>query len=1011
MKKYNKLLSVAVATAMGLSVNVSAQDQDEEEFLEEVLVTGTRASLKKSMEIKRDSFGVVDAISAEDIGKFPDTNLAEALQRITGVSIDRSLGEGNSVTVRGFGSDFNLVTFNGRQMPTSSLGDGASPPSGRSYDFANIASEGIAGVEVYKTSRASVATGGIGSTINIKTARPLDAPGFKATVGAKAVFDTTQNDSTEGTPEISGLFSNTFADDTFGVAVSASYQRRKASVNQANVGWRDGYLGSPDFAGEWGALPTDNSWNAWNSNVENRPGDTDVYEIPQNANYSIADIDRERVNGQMVLQYSPSDRLTGTVDYTYSQNEIEVRSSDVGVWFNHEYVDSAWTDGPVAGPIFYTENFGEPGVFPGHPYTDLSMGGSLAANQSENKSLGINLEFAATDRLSLELDYHDSSAESKPTNQYGSNMSVGTTVISLNQQTVNFENDIPVISFTDNGFDALDPANRKASGSAFRNAYQRSDIDQLQLSGSYDIDPDIFVSGKFADSIDFGVSMIGNEVQSAFGVLQTDSWGGLGSEADIPDDIFEFESLPDKFDGLSGANDPAMIQGFSTFNFERMVDLLESQFGICSNSWSGNNIEGTCLAEYTTDRLIKEDTVSAYVQFNNEFELMGRPANLTYGGRYEETEVDSTAQVPVRTGTSWVSDNESFILDEGETTTENVTADYSHFLPSLNFDMQPTENVKVRAAWSKSITRPTYNNLQGGRELAGLFRAANGDGSQGDPRLPPNESKNFDLSAEWYYGDTSYISLGYFNKKVKNFVGSDVRTDNAFDLRNPRLGARAMAAADAGAASIRQYILDPANLAEMEAISGVAGAGITYTGLNADGLHTGSIAGLDSDPLLDLRIAFPVSNDQTATLDGIEFALQHTFGESGFGGILNYTIVNGDFEYDNTQSFRESQFTLTGLSDSANLIAFYDKNGLQSRIAYNWRDEFLSGNGPNPFYTEAYGQFDANISYEIRDGLTLFGEAINLTGENRRGHRRSDNNVFFASPGEPRYMIGARYTY
>ena len=115
---------------------------------DDVVVTGIRASLRKSIDLKRDGQGVVDAISAEDIGKFPDTNLAESLQRITGVSIDRSNGEGQFVTVRGFGPEYNLVVLNGRQLPTSTIGDGNGAPGSRSFDFANLASEGIASLEV-----------------------------------------------------------------------------------------------------------------------------------------------------------------------------------------------------------------------------------------------------------------------------------------------------------------------------------------------------------------------------------------------------------------------------------------------------------------------------------------------------------------------------------------------------------------------------------------------------------------------------------------------------------------------------------------------------------------------------------------------------------------------------------------------------------------------------------------------------------------------------------------------
>ncbi|MGL4541692.1 MAG: TonB-dependent receptor plug domain-containing protein, partial [Polymorphobacter sp.] len=345
----------------------------------DIVISGIRASLAESMNIRRNAFGVVDAISAEEIGKFPDTNLAEALQRITGVSIDRANGEGSTVTVRGFGPEFNLVTLNGRSMPTSSLGDGASPPSSRSFDFANIAAEGISGVEVYKTGRASVASGGIGATINIKTRRPFEAPGLKGSASAKLVLDTSRNEGSPVTPEFSGVISDTFADDKFGILVSGTYQQRKASVNQANVGWRDGYLGSEN---NWGSLaqPGDPRY----ANITNRPGPNDVYAVPQNASYDLTDIDRTRINAQLALQWRPIETLVLTGDYTFSQNEVESRTSSVGIWFNHNDTSSAWTNGPVAGPLFYSEAFG-PSV---GGFTDLSYSGALASNKTTNNSFG-----------------------------------------------------------------------------------------------------------------------------------------------------------------------------------------------------------------------------------------------------------------------------------------------------------------------------------------------------------------------------------------------------------------------------------------------------------------------------------------------------------------------------------------------------------------------------------------------------------------------------------------------
>ena len=316
------LLAIGIASQPVLAQeSVTAQNEDDA-----IVVTGIRASLEQAQDIKRDAQGIVDAISAEDIGKFPDTNLAESLQRITGVSIDRASGEGSTVTVRGFGPEFNLVVVNGRQMPTSTLGDGFSAPSSRSFDFGNLAAEGVAGVEVYKSGRASLPTGGIGSVINIKLPRPLDRPGLRGSIGVKGVYDTSQLYGTDVTPEISGIVSKTFADDRIGILLAGSYQKRNGGQAQFTVGnWRPGYTGAEN---NWGTLaqPGDPRF----ANIENRPGPTDIYQVPQNAAYDFYDFQRERINGQAVLQFRPTDRLDVSLDYIFAQNTFDSRQSSIG---------------------------------------------------------------------------------------------------------------------------------------------------------------------------------------------------------------------------------------------------------------------------------------------------------------------------------------------------------------------------------------------------------------------------------------------------------------------------------------------------------------------------------------------------------------------------------------------------------------------------------------------------------------------------------------------------------
>jgi len=959
----------------------SAEIADGETLVQDtVVVTGIRGSLASSLATKRDADGIVDAITAEDIGKFPDQNLAESLQRITGVSVDRSLGEGSSVTVRGFGQDFNLVTFNGRMMPTSTLGDGASAPSSRNFDFGNLASEAISAVEVYKTSKASVPTGGIGATINIKTTRPLEASGMSATIAAKGVYDESSIGDPELTPEISGLYSNQFLDGRLGFALSGSYQERSGGVAQANVGWRDGYLGSSDFDGEWGALPQPGAWN-FIDGTTNRPGDTVSYEVPQNADYELAEFTRKRTNGQLTLQYDFFDNLRGTADYTYSQNQVELARSTAGIWFNHAFTNSAWTDGPVAGPLFYTEFLGN---------SDLSYSGALLANESENKSIGLNLEWAVNDKLNLVFDAHKSSAESKPGKKYGSSNSLGTAVLSIDNQTINFENDLPVISVVQNPAlpDLFSVSSILGTGSSFRNAYVKDDIQQARIYGSYEFDYSLI------DSVDFGVSVLENEYKSKYGFIQTDSWGGLGTSADYPDELWKAIALPGQFDGISGSGDPNMLQTMYRFNFADMVDLMESNYGICSSPFTGTPIEGTCLAVQDTDDVYLEEIFSAFVQYNNTFDVFGRDATLNAGLRYEETKITSRSLQPNPVGTNWIGFTEIGVTFSGQDTL-TVSGSYEHLLPSVDFAFEPLSNVKIRTAYSQTVTRPSYNNLRASLNIQPPFRPNEARAAQGNPSLEPYESENFDISGEWYYADDSYVSLAYFTKDVSNFIGTTEFDQTFAGLTNPAQGPRAEAAlvalgANATAEDIQNYIRT------------------NYPDTIGD---NGGILGQPDDPLFQIRTSIPFNNDQTLKYEGVEFAVQHMFADTGFGGIFNYTVALNADQFDNTQSYRTPQFVVTGWSDSANIIGFYEKNGFQARLAYNWRDMFLGGAGPNPFYTQDYGQLDGNVSYEFDNGVSIFAEGINITGEDRRGHRRSENNVFFMNNGQPRWAFGARYKF
>src|SRR5690554_4237002 len=397
-----KLIASAVASCVisGLSGTALAQD----DMLEEVVVTGIRASLERSMDIKRDSAGVVDAISAEDIGKFPDTNLAESLQRITGVSISRDNGEGSQVTVRGFGPGNNMVTLNGRAMPTASTNNGGGGDS-RAFDFANLASEGISGVEVYKTGKANMATGGIGATINIKTAKPLDNPGFVASVGAKAVMDTTNRTGDDVTPEVSGLFSWSNDSSTFGVALSASHQQRDSGTTGAFVnGW---------IIDTWDDANPARMWNNPDTEVVNAPDQGQLYARFEDIRYEFTNTERTRNNGQLTLQFAPTDDFTATVDYTFAENEIQEHLGQTGNWMQQgeRLQEIHFDDQAIATPIYAREIYLN-GIDEGYEQQWREQTNTL-------ESVGVNLEYKVNDSLTLKLDVHDSEMHSRGTGPHG----------------------------------------------------------------------------------------------------------------------------------------------------------------------------------------------------------------------------------------------------------------------------------------------------------------------------------------------------------------------------------------------------------------------------------------------------------------------------------------------------------------------------------------------------------------------------------------------------------------
>lgn len=1002
-------LSSAILTALFSATGAStAIAQDSEGVLEEVIVTGIRKSMEDNMNIKRNAVGVVDAVTAEDIGKFPDTNLAESLQRIPGVSIDRQNGEGSKVTVRGFGPGYNLVTLNGRTLPTATVGiigqrDNYTGGQGRSFGFENVAAEGVSGLEVFKTGQSLLPSGGIGATINIMTRRPLDSDDV-GSVAAKALYDSSSGDTT---PEFSGLYNWSNEEGTFGIGIFGSYSKRKsaAAIGQANdwvVRTADDFFSNTSIVRAGGDQ----------SNYVNAPEDGDLYAIPQDSRYDYSEIDRKRTNGQIVLQFNPSENLRMTADYTRVENkQTEMRAEQTN-WFATPFDQLVFDgEGPVSQALFMQEN--------NNGTKDIGFEQTNRATKETISSFGFDLEWDVADNQTLRFDAHSSKAKARPDNPLGHTatfVTFGAPVIV--QHSVDWSQGFPVQRYdwddsqrgNNNGvLDAGDLATQVQRSSTQQ---QDNEVNEYDLRYSFDWDTSSLVVG--ANYRDTDVYVVASTTQQDLG-----SWGMAN-----PGDVEQYApGMVESYCLACQFNDYPVGDAEIAF-MANAADL----FPIFQNAYPGNSVSMN-----TSENTVEENILALFAAYQVEFEAFGLPAQVNLGLRWEDTDVKAYAFQAVPTDVRWTADND-FVIDYSPDN-ENVegSGSYKHWLPNFDFRVDLTDNLVGRFSYSRTIGRVPYGSLfasttAGAPNRPTVLGGQTGGNSQ-NPALKPLSSQNLDVSLEWYYGEASYVSVGYFDKKVKNFLGTGVFNRPLFGLLDPTAGfpgSRSGLALDViddlGVDRSESHLFTLSAL--IDAYGDVGQAQAEFEANLVNGVlpqdYVDEIAGLydlsgDSlDPEMVFRVTQPI-NDEEASIDGWEFAVQHFFGDSGFGVAGSYTIVNGDVEADPGQDPNENQFALVGLSDTANFTFIYENYGFSARVAYNWRDTFLNatnqGGSRSPQYTDEYGQWDFNLSYDINDRWQVQLEGINVTGEDSLQYRRKEKMVVWAYELDSRYSLGVRYRF
>ena len=1021
--------------AAALAQTASANPGAEPPASDEVVVTGIRASLERSIAIKRDSTGVVDAISAEDIGKFPDTNLAESLQRITGVSIDRRNGEGSTVTVRGFGADYNLVTLNGRQLAATNIvavggdqgGDGAGG-FGRSFDFSNVASEGVRTLEVYKTGRAAIPTGGIGATINVVTRKPLDTrqSGFNGSIGAKAVYDTSVDDcvkcGSKVTPEVSGLISWSNPDQTFGASIYASYQKRHFSVpSVANNGWN--IVPLADFLNPAG--PYINA----QTKLNNVPTSGYVG-VPDDFRYHFSEDSRTRFNTQGVIQFKPSDALELSVDGLYVRNTESERRSDQSNWFNRPFDVVTFNDNPGVATTEYlheTENGST---------KDTGSEQAWRAQKNELWDIGANVKWAATDNFTVSLDGHfgkSSSLPDNPNGQTSTTVAFSSPILSqwgLDQSNGGF----PVLTMTTNDaakgnnngtWDVGDLATQVAR--QFRST-QTQRIKEARLDAGWDLGG----GSRFDFGGDYRTT---NTRQTQYNTQFTmGDWGNAlprDVNAIAPGQVQQFCLVCTFHHHDTKATGDALV----AWRTEDPVKLYNTLYDYYSNPANANGGKANIITG-NADNRVKEDIWAVYGQVTWKGQIGDHDASLVAGARYERTKVKSTSLQAIPTAIIWNADNDFTVQLSSAQQPVTGKGRYNNLLPSMDFQINLRDNLIGRMSFSKTISRPGYGNLFAATTVTAPGRPTSlggvAGGFQNNPDLDPLVSDNFDLSLEWYVKPGSYFSAGFFEKRVHNFIGNSLVNKQLFGLHDPTA---ATAGTRSGTAKTQLQSLgadlSDVNLFTYTALliqnNGNTGAATntflanynTATRSLNQAFVDSTLAAVDiladsNDPLFNFSVNTPINN-KDAKIWGFELAGQYFLGHTGFGVAASYTMVRGNIGADVNADPTANQFALVGLSDTWNATLIYDKNGISARLAYNYRQHFLSnlnvGGSHNPVFTAPYGQLDLNVSYDITPHLAVSFEGINLNEEGSRTYGRDKIETFFLQEGSARYLLGVRYKF
>jgi len=919
-------LSVVALVSCGLSISAQAQTTGDDEVIEEIVAKGFRGSLRQSLTMKRSESGVVDAIVAEDIADFPDLNLAEAIQRIPGVSINRMNGEGRQITVRGLGGDFNRIRINGMEAQNTSGGTDSSGGSnrGRDFDFNTFASELFTGITVRKTASASVEEGAIGATLDLQTARPFD---YDTGLTLATSIQGGYNDlSEEVNPRFAGVISNRNEAGTFGALVSLAYSDRTIlEEGFSTVRWDDGNYRSVEGF-DCSADPEPAECAAINS--------SSLTYIPRIPRYGRLTHEQERLGITGALQFRPSDKTEVIVEALYSDFDATRDEEFLEVFFRSQQgrIDASdLTFDP-------SRNIVDSGTFTIDP-----VGNGTHPVRSEHRYDELKTTFTQiTARLT-----HDF------TDSFRGSLLAGTT---------NSEQDVP--KQTTILFDAVDQVVGYTYD--FRGNHRTPTID----FGSLDVtDPAQFAFTEFRDRPQF----VENTFSTFAGDVEFDIREGLTISGGLSYKEFEFDTTEFRRESTAGSrlcdagyydcdlddDDIDDIPGAPLSpDLVNMVSGFGSGLGGSGydSSWISPNVSAAAalIDVYSIPgaprvgniRAVEEEDVGVWVQLNFATDLGNIGVRGDVGVRYVETDTTSTGLV-----TDDETDEEIFITSKGS---------YDDTLPSLNLVFDVSDDFLIRLGYADVMARPSLGDLTPGGSLDS-FNAGPYTYSAGNPDLDPYRATNLDVSFEWYFGDDSLLSLGWFDKDVDSFFQ------------------------DSGSIIV-PYSQSGLPLSLPPASSPLANE------LDAGG-----------DPDIEMS---QTQNGGNATVDGYEIIYQQPFSFlPGIGQNFGFT---GNFTHVDSSD-------IIGFSEDAyNATLYYEDDSFSARISVADRDPYLTrspgSNGRGERGYDSTTTVDLAMAYNINDSMSITLEALNVTDEYENQLFDSGDLVYVHHHTGTEYILGFRWT-